>query len=255
MAARHTGPTVGIEPAVRGRQSLGVAHRRSLARPTCRISQRGDLLEAFAAVGRRGCLAGGVAAVAGRSESPATVGMGRNLSGWQLRVGQKGGCAVGKTKRGKGTKWMVLVDGQGIPLGAQLASASPAEVTLAESTIAAVRVPCWGRGRPRQKPKRIIADRAYDSNPLRDRLEKRGIELLVLHRRNRQRWWRQDGRKLRRYRRRWKVERTFAWLQNFRRLLVRQDRILTVYRGLFHFACLLISRFDIYETSSSSDKH
>jgi hypothetical protein len=88
---------------------------------------------------------------------------------------------------------MVLVDGQGIPLGAQLASASPAEVTLAEATVAAVRVPCWGPGRPRQKPKRIIADRAYDSNPLRDRLQKRGIELLVPHRRNRQRWWRQDG--------------------------------------------------------------
>src|SRR5271167_2709174 len=101
--------------------------------------------------------------------------------------------------------------------------------------------PVLGRGRPRQKPKRIIADRAYDSNPLRDRLQKRGIELLVPHRRNRQRWWRQDGRKLRRYRKRWKVERTFAWLQNFRRLLVRQDRILTVYRGLFHFACLLIT--------------
>jgi transposase len=145
---------------------------------------------------------------------------------------------------------MVLVDGQGIPLGAQLASASPAEVTLAESTVAAVRVLCWGRGRPRQKLKRIIADRAYDSNPLRDQLQKRGIELLVPHRRNRQRWWRQDGRKLRRYRKRWKVERTFAWLQNFRRLLVRQDRILTVYRGLFHFACLLITLRYIYETSS-----
>jgi len=59
---------------------------------------------------------------------------------------------------------MVLVDGQGIPLGAQLASASPAEVTLAESTIDAVRVSHWGRGRPRRKPKRVIADRAYDSN-------------------------------------------------------------------------------------------
>src|ERR1017187_8436398 len=131
---------------------------------------------------------------------------------------------------------MVLVDGQGIPLGAQLASASPAEVTLPESTVAAVRVPCWGRGRPRQKPKRIIADRAYDSNPLRDRLQKRGIELLVPHRRNRKRWWRQDGRKLRRYRKRWKVERTFAWLQNFRRLLVRQDPILAVFWGLFPFS-------------------
>ena len=102
-------------------------------------------------------------------------------------------------------------------------------------------VPCWGRGRPRQRPKRVIADRAYDSDVLRERLHQRGIELLVPHRRNRQRWWRQDGRKLRRYRKRWKIERTFAWLQNFRRLLVRQDRILTVYQGLFNFACLLIT--------------
>ena len=98
-----------------------------------------------------------------------------------------------------------------------------------------------GDGGSSARQKRVIADRAYDSNPLRDRLQKRGIELLVPHRRNRQYWWRQDGRKLRRYRRRWKVERTFAWLQNLRRLLVRQDPILTVYRGLFHFACLLIT--------------
>jgi transposase len=136
---------------------------------------------------------------------------------------------------------MVLVDGQGIPLGAQLASASPAEVSLAETTLAQVRVPCWGRGRPRQRPQRIIADRAYDSNPLRERLHRRGIELLVPHRRKRERWWRQDGRKLRRYRRRWKIERTFAWLQTYRRLLVRHDRILGLYQGFFHLACLMIT--------------
>jgi transposase len=45
----------------------------------------------------------------------------------------------------------------------------------------------------------------------------------------------------RRYKKRWKVERTFAWLRNFRRLLVRQDRILGIYRGFFHLACLLIT--------------
>jgi transposase len=50
----------------------------------------------------------------------------------------------------------------------------------------------------------------------------------------------QDGRALRRYRKRWKVERTFAWLQNFRRLLVRQDRFISVYQGFFHLACALI---------------
>jgi transposase len=48
-------------------------------------------------------------------------------------------------------------------------------------------------------------------------------------------------RKLRRYRRRWKIERTFSWLQNFRRLLVRHDRLITVYRGFFYLACLMIT--------------
>jgi hypothetical protein len=70
---------------------------------------------------------------------------------------KKGGTGVGVTKRGKGTKWMVVVDGQGIPLGAQLASAPLAEVSLAESTLAQVKVPRWGRGRSRSKPRRVIA--------------------------------------------------------------------------------------------------
>ena len=71
---------------------------------------------------------------------------------------KKRGVAVGKTKRGKGTKWMVLVDGQGLPLGVRLESASPSEVTLAEATLDEVRVP-RRKGRPRQKPERVIADR------------------------------------------------------------------------------------------------
>jgi len=75
---------------------------------------------------------------------------------------QIGSEAVVKTKRGKGTKWMVLVDGQSLPLGVQLESALPAEVTLAEATLKEVRVP-RAKGRPRQKLKRVIADAGYDS--------------------------------------------------------------------------------------------
>ncbi|MGB7553379.1 MAG: transposase [Candidatus Korobacteraceae bacterium] len=123
--------------------------------------------------------------------------MGGDLSGRQLRPGEKGGSAVGKTKRGKGTKWMVLVDGQGLPLGVRLESASPAEVTLAEATLAEVRVP-RPKGRPRQKPERVIADRGYDSDPLRQRLKKRGIDLIVPYRKNNQERRYEDGRKLRR---------------------------------------------------------
>jgi transposase len=166
--------------------------------------------------------------------------VGRELSGRQLRSGEKRGAAVGKTKRGKGTKWMVLVDGQGLPLGVRLESASPGEATLAEATLAEVRVP-RAKGRPRQKPKRVIADRAYDSDPLRERLKKRGIELIVPYRSNSRHRRYEDGRKLRRYKRRWIIERTNAWLGQFRRLLVRHEHLLATYRAFFYLACLRIT--------------
>jgi len=166
--------------------------------------------------------------------------MGRDVPGRQLRPSQKRGSAVGKTKRGKGTKWMVLVDGGGLPLGVRLESASPGEVTLAEATLTEVKVP-RPKGRPRQKPKRVIADRAYDSDPLRERLKKRGIDLIVPYRKNSKKRKHEDGRKLRRYKRRWIVERTNAWLGQFRRLLVRHEHLLATYRAFFYLACLWIT--------------
>jgi transposase len=152
---------------------------------------------------------------------------------------KKGGCAVGKTKRGKGTKWMVLADGEGVPLGVRLESASPSEVTLAEATLAEVRVP-RPKGCPRQKPDRVIADRGYDSDPLRERLQQRGIELIAPYRSDNQQRRYEDGRKLRRYQRRWIVERTNAWLGQFRRLLVRHKHLLSTYYAFFYLACFWI---------------
>ena len=166
--------------------------------------------------------------------------MGRNLPGRQLRPGEKRGSAVGKTKRGKGTKWMVLADGEGVPLGVRLESASPSEVTLAEATLAEVHVP-QPKGRPRQKPERVIADRGYDSDPLRERLKKRGIELIAPYRKNNQERRYEDGRKLRRYKRRWIVERTNAWFGQFRRLLVRHEHLLSTYYAFFYLACFIIT--------------
>jgi transposase len=95
-------------------------------------------------------------------------------------------------------------------------------------------------GRPRPKPLRLIADRGYDSDPLPEQLAARGIELIVPHRKNRRKPPTQDGRALRRYQRRWSGERTFAWLGNFRRLVVRYDRSLTIYQDFFHIAGFLI---------------
>jgi transposase len=85
----------------------------------------------------------------------------------------------------------------------------PAEITFAEASLTEVRVP-RPTGRPRQKPKRVIADRVYHSDPLRERLKKRGIDLIVPHRTNLVQKRFEDGRKLRRYKRRWIIERTNA---------------------------------------------
>ena len=136
---------------------------------------------------------------------------------------------------------MVVVDGKGVPLGSTLASASPAEVTLAEETLETVKVPRKGRGRPKKRPLRLIGDKGYDSDPLRERLKRIKIDLIAPHRKNRRKPKTQDGRKLRRYRKRWKVERTFAWIGNFRRLVVRYERHIQIYQAFFHLACLMIT--------------
>ena len=139
---------------------------------------------------------------------------------------------MGKTKRGKGTKLMALADGSGLPLSVRAASASPHEVTLVGDVLDGRIVS--------EKPERLIGDRAYDSDPLDAELAKMGIEMIAPHRNNRKKPKTQDGRKLRRYRRRWKIERLFAWLYNFRRLVIRYERRVGNYLGFLHLGCILI---------------
>jgi transposase len=234
-------PPVDREPPGAGRDSLDSAERGPLAGLARGISASFDLLEAAAGLGGAGRLDKSLARVSERIERTPAIKVERIVSGRELCSREKRGCGVGKTKRGKGTKWMVVVDGRGVPLGEYLHSASPAEVRLAETTLATIRVGRRHRaGRPRQKPVRVIADKAYDSDPLRERLARRGIELIAPHRSNRKKPATQDGRALRRYQRRWIIERTNAWLGNFRRLVVRYDRSLTIYRAFFHIACFMI---------------
>jgi transposase len=115
-------------------------------------------------------------------------------------------------------------------------------VTLVEQALDHIAVePAEQEAAPPQ-PRRLIYDKACDSDGLRERLLfERDIDLICPHRKNRRRPPLQDGRKLRRSRRRWKVERTFAWLGNFRRLVVRYERSLKMYRAFFHVACLVIT--------------
>jgi transposase len=183
-------------------------------------------------------VAADVARVPRPARRPRPVVVGEHVHRRLVRLGKKGGSDVGKTKRGKGSKWMVVVDGAGVPLGIHVTSASPAEVTLVDATLKTVRV---RRGRRWRYPARLIADRAYDSDALRERLARRGITVIVPYRENRTVRKYEDRRHLRRYRRRWVIERTFAWFGSFRRLLVRHERFTSMYCSLLYFAAALIA--------------
>lgn len=128
---------------------------------------------------------------------------------------------------------MAIADRHGLPIALWVTSATPHEQKLVEATLQHRFVA--------EKPKRLIADRGYDSDALDDLLaQQHGIELIAPHRRYRTRTHRQDRRKLRRYKRRWKIERLFAWLKNFRRLLVRWERHSHNFLGMVQLACMLI---------------
>jgi transposase len=128
---------------------------------------------------------------------------------------------------------MAIADATGLPVVAHIESASPHEVKLVEATIDSSFTP--------DAPDRMIGDKAYDSDPLDERLlRERGIELIAPHRGKRRRQRTHDGRKLRRYKRRWKVERLFAWLHNFRRLVVRYEYHADNFLGMVQLGCAII---------------
>jgi len=127
---------------------------------------------------------------------------------------------------------MAIADGSSLPLAIHIESASPHEVTLVADTLKASFV--------EGIPQRLIGDKAYDSDPLDQTLKEQGIEMIAPHRRNRSKPKTQDGRPLRRYKRRWKVERFFAWLQNYRRLVVRYERHADNFLGFVKLGCIRI---------------
>ena len=152
--------------------------------------------------------------------------------GWHLFACKKRGLEVGKTKKGKGTKLMLLTEAHGIPISALTTSAQVAEVHTIE-TLVDIRV-------TKRRPKRLIYDKAADADWIRDSLSWRGIEQITPHRKGRKKPPRQDGRSLRRYLHRWKIERTISWLQYQRRLLVRHERRAHLFEGFFHLACMML---------------
>jgi len=135
-------------------------------------------------------------------------------------------------------KLEVVVDASGLPLGMAIAAANVSEQELLGPALADVPVEV-----PAGTP--VIADKGHDSDPLRDELEADGYEPVIPHRANRVRPSRNDGRRLRRYRRRWLVERTNAWIHCYRGLAVRWSYYSFMYAGMVYlsFIHMALQRF------------
>lgn len=130
----------------------------------------------------------------------------------------------------------VVTDRTGIPVGVATDAANVSEVHLGPAALATIpaAVPV-AFGTP------VMADRAYDSDPLREHLANEGFALVARHRTGRKRPATADGRVCRRLRRRWIVERTFAWLHSFRRVVTRFEKRVEHYDGFVHLACASIA--------------
>ena len=125
---------------------------------------------------------------------------------------------------------MGVTDAHGTPISICVESASPAEVKLVRQTM--------DQRFTSALPERLIGDKAYDSNRLDAEMAALGIEMISPNRSGTRRT--QDGRPLRRYKRRWKVERTFAWLGFHHRLVTRYERYAANFEALIQYACFFM---------------
>ena len=147
---------------------------------------------------------------------------------------KNGGLCVGRCRAGRATKIMALADHRGLPLSVCIADGSRHDGVLTDSVLDASFVD--------ELPPRLIGDKAWDSAKHQQALEtERQIELIAPKKGGqRPSRRRQDGRALRRVRRRWKVERLFAWLKNFRRLVIRWEYKADNYLGMLYLGCIII---------------
>jgi transposase len=127
---------------------------------------------------------------------------------------------------------MAVADRSGLPIAVGIESGQRNEQKLVIGTLKQSFL-------RRQLPKILIGDKAYDSDPLDRELAAMGIDMVSPHHPRRRRKT-QDGRKLRRYKRRWKVERLFAWIFRFRRLVTRYEHKAENFLGLLQLACAQI---------------
>jgi len=135
-------------------------------------------------------------------------------------------------------KLEVVTDKSGLPLGMAADAADVPETDLLKPALDEVPVAV-----PPGTP--VIADKGHDSDPLRDEVEADGYRTIIPHRKNRVKPSRNDGRRLRRFRHRWRIERTNAWLHCYRGLAVRWSYYSFIYVGIVYvsFIHMALQRF------------
>jgi len=105
-------------------------------------------------------------------------------------------------------KIMAIVERSGLPVSLSTHAANHHEVKLVQLGFDFYML--------EKKPDFLIGDGAYDSDPLDDELRETGTRMIAPHKKNRKKPKTQDGREFRRYKRRWIVERFFAWMKNLK---------------------------------------
>ena len=135
-------------------------------------------------------------------------------------------------RRKLGSKHHLITDAQGIPLATILTGANRHDVTQLLPLVEAIPPIRGQRGRPRRRPEQVLGDRAYDSEPHRRALRSLRIEPVLAQR------FTEHGSGLGIHR--WVVERTLAWLHQFRRLRIRYERRADIHEAFLSLACSLI---------------
>jgi transposase len=125
----------------------------------------------------------------------------------------------------------LLTDAAGVPLALTISAANAHDLKAALPTVVDVPPVKGKRGRPRRRPDSLVADKAYDAQDFRALLQWLGIHPLIARRGDSSRGLGKA---------RWPVERTFAWLHQFRRLRTRWDKRADVHQAFLHLAAAVI---------------
>lgn len=200
------------------------------------LRKRRNVLAAAPGLAKRGRLASPAPGAAGPAGKVRDGGLVEGELGLSELARQKGGEAVGPnpTDCGKpGSKHHLLTDRNGVPLAVVLTAANVHDSRIFEELVdAAGPVKRPGKGRPRRRPEKLHADKAYDFPRCRAVLRRRGIKSRIARR------GKDTSERLGRYR--WVVERTLAWLARYRRLSVRYERRANIHEAFLHLGCALV---------------